>query len=145
MSAEPSAKKSYASRYLFLFLLGLVVGAVAAFMALRALHERQDPFPHSVMHVMGKHAGLLAETIKQNRCAATNTFPHVNAMRVVADDIELAFPALAEDQRFVQHASDLRGRLDAAKAAPPTDCAGASALLAQVKESCNACHQEFNN
>lgn len=139
------AKPSYASRYLFLFLIGLLIGVVAAVMGLRAWQERQDPFPHSVMHVLDHHADALAATIKANRCAATDTAPHIRTLRAVADDLETAFPGLAEDARFGQHASDLRGKLDAAINNPAVGCAAASAVLAQVHDSCKACHQDFNN
>jgi hypothetical protein len=76
MASQPEIKKpSAASRYLFLFLIGLVVGAVCTVMAMRALQARQDPFPHAVMHVMAKHSGQLSDKVKQNRCAATDTIP----------------------------------------------------------------------
>lgn len=145
MSAELPAKKSNASRYLFLFLLGLVIGAVATVMVMRAIDQRSDHFPHSVMQVMGKHVGLLQQTVQQNRCAATDTVPHVRTLRTMSNDLELAFPDLAEDQRFTQHASQFRAKLDAALAAPPTDCAGAAKLVETAKESCQACHQDFHH
>ena len=143
MASQPNAKPSAASRYLFLFLLGLVVGAICTVMAMRALQARQDPFPDSVMHVMQKHAGQLGDQVAQNRCAATDTIPHVRTLRAMANDLELAFPELATDQRFMQHASGFRAKLDAGIAAPPTDCAAAKALTEQVKESCKGCHQDF--
>lgn len=134
---------SNASRYLFLFLLGLLVGAIATVMAMRALQARQDPFPDSVMNVMNKHAGLLGQKVAQNRCASTDTVPHAQALRTMANDLETAFPDLADDQRFTTHTSQFRARLDAALAAPPTDCAAASAFNEQIKESCKGCHQDF--
>lgn len=143
MSSQPTEKKSNASRYLFLFLIGLVVGAIATVMAMRAIQARMDPFPDSVMNVMGKHAGLLGQTVQQNRCAATDTVPSVRTLRAMANDLELAFPGLAEDQRFVQHASQFRASLDAALAAPPTDCAGAAKLAETIKDNCSACHRDF--
>lgn len=143
MASQPTPKSSAASRYLFLFLIGLVVGAVATVMAMRALQARRDPFPHSVMHVMQKHAGLLGDTVKQNRCAATDTVPHVRTLRAMANDLELAFPDLASDERFRKHTSDFRGKLDGALTTPATDCATATAVAEQVKESCKACHQDF--
>ena len=69
--------------------------------------------------------------------------PHVRALRVMANDLELALPGLAEDQRFLTHASEFRAKLDAGLATPPTDCAAAKALSEQVKESCKGCHQDF--
>ena len=84
MASQPETKKpSAASRYLFLFLIGLVVGAICTVMAMRALQARQDPFPDSVMQVMAKHSGQLADKVKQNRCAATDTIPHVRTLRAI--------------------------------------------------------------
>lgn len=139
------AKKSNASRYLFLFLLGLVVGVVATVFALRAIQARQDPFPDSVMHVMAKQMDMLGATVKSNRCAATDTVPYLRTLRAVSNDLEVAFPGLAEDQRFGTHASDFRGKLDAALSMPPTDCATATETAKQVGAACKACHQDFRN
>ena len=98
MASQPETKKpSAASRYLFLFLIGLVVGAICTVMAMRALQARQDPFPDSVMQVMAKHSGQLADKVKQNRCAATDTIPHVRTLRAMANDLEMAFPGIADD------------------------------------------------
>lgn len=144
MASQPETKKpSAASRYFFLFLIGLLVGAICTVMAMRALQARQDPFPHSVMHVMSKHAGQLADKVKENRCAATDTIPHVRTLRAMANDLELAFPGLADDARFKGHTSQFRADLDAALSAPPTDCAAASTLVEKVGADCKACHQDF--
>ena len=142
MASQP-ATSSNASRYFFLFLVGLVVGAICTVMALRAIQARQDKFPDSVMQVMARHSGQLGDKVKQNRCAATDTVPHVRALRTMANDLEMAFPGLAEDQRFQTHTSQFRAHLDAALSAPPTDCAAADAVAKQLGESCKACHQDF--
>ena len=142
MASNPP-KTSHAPRYFFLFLIGLVVGAVASVMALRALQARQDPFPHSVMHVMQRHAELLGKKVTENRCAATDTAPHLRTLRAMANDLESAFPSLAEDKRFVGHASDFRASLDAGLSNPATDCAAAQKVNASVKDSCRSCHQDF--
>ena len=142
MASQP-VKSSSASRYFFLFLVGLAVGAICTVMALRAIQARQDKFPDSVMQVMAKHSGQLGDKVKQNRCAATDTVPHVRALRTMANDLEMAFPGLADDQRFQTHTSQFRAHLDAALSAPPTDCASADAVAKQLGESCKACHQDF--
>src|SRR3954447_14879528 len=72
---------SNASRYLFLFLIGLAVGIVGTVMAMRAIDARQDHFPHSVMEVQAWHLGQLKAATQQNRCAATDTLPHLQALR----------------------------------------------------------------
>src|SRR3546814_11348696 len=54
--AKP-AKPSAASRYLFVFLVGLVIGAVALVMILRTVEARktwQDHYPHAAMHLFDR-------------------------------------------------------------------------------------------
>ena len=134
-----------AARYFFLFLIGLVVGIVATVMAMRALDARKDHYPESVMHVMDAHMDALHGNTKQSRCAATDTLPHLQALRTMANDIEPAFGHLREDARFAQHVSDLRASLDGALSSPPLNCAGVGAALKDIGGNCKACHQEFRN
>lgn len=134
-----------ASRYLFLFLIGLVVGIVGAVMTMRAIDARSDHFPGSVMGVMAWHMGQLKRNTEQNRCAATDTLPHVQALRMMANDIEPAFGDLRDDQRFAKHASDLRASLDAALANPPLNCPGVGTTMGKIGDACEACHKEFRN
>ena len=131
------------ARYFFLFLVGLLVGAVGAVMAMRAINARKDHFPESVMHVQQWHMGKLKANIDQNRCNATDTLPHLQALRAMADDIEPAFPDLADDARFTKAASDLRAAVDQARANPPLNCAGVGAAMKDIGGACKACHQDF--
>jgi len=135
----------HAPRYLFLFLLGLAAGAFGTVMAMRAIDARHDHFHEGVMYVMGAHAGLLKQNVDQNHCAATDTLPHLQALRVMANDIEPAFPDLRDDQRFAKHAADLRAKLDESLASPPLNCAGVGTTLSAIGEQCKACHQDFRN
>ena len=145
-SSAPAPKKpSAAGRYLFLFLLGLVIGIVATVMALRAINARKDHFPDAVMHVQGWHLKQLKASVDQNRCGATDTLPHLQALRTLANDLEPAFPDLREDERFARHASGMRAALDGALAAPPMSCPGVTAALDKVGQACKACHQDFRN
>lgn len=145
MTTSASQAGNAAARYFFLFLIGLVAGIVATLMAMRALDARKDHYPESVMHVMAAHADALKANIEQNRCAATDTLPHLQTLRMMANDIEPAFGDLREDARFAQHASDLRASLDDALANPPLACAGVEAALKDIGSDCKACHQEFRN
>lgn len=131
------------ARYFFLFLVGLLVGAVGVVMAMRAIDARKDHFPESVMHVQQWHMGKLKSNIDQNRCNATDTLPHLQALRAMADDIEPAFPDLADDARFTKAASDLRAAVDQARANPPLNCAGVGAAMKDIGGACKACHQDF--
>ncbi len=134
---------SQASRFLFLFLLGLLVGAVATVMALRALQARQDPFPDSVMHVMSRQTEVLKQNIAANRCTTSDALPRLQTLRAVGNDLESAFPDLAEDQRFITHASQLRATLDGTLSAPPAGCPDTKAALAKISDTCKACHDDF--
>ena len=97
------------------------------------------------MHVQEWHMGQLKADIDQNRCNATDTLPHLRALRTTGDDLEAAFPDLADDQRFKDHAAKYRGTLDAALANPPLNCAGVGTALQQVGEACKGCHQDFRS
>ena len=133
------------ARYFFLFLVGLVAGVICTIMAMRALEARKDPFHESVMHVQQWHMGQLKSNTEQNRCNATDTLPHLQALRTMANDIEPAFGDLREDQRFAQHAADLRASLDNVLANPPISCSGVEKAMQEIGGNCKACHQEFRN
>lgn len=147
-SIPPATASSAAMRYLFLFLLGLVVGIVAVTMVLRAIEARkttQDYFPRAIMRVLDAHTGMLEQSAQANRCAAADVVPQLQALRTLANDIEPAFGDLREDARFARHASNLRAVLDGALASPPLNCAGVGAALTQIGQACKACHQDFRN
>jgi len=131
------------ARYFFLFLVGLVAGVICTVMAMRALEARKDPFHESVMHVQEWHLAQLKSNTEQNRCNATDTLPHLQALRTMADDIEPAFPDLRDDERFAKAASQLRAALDSARANPPLNCAGVGAAMKEIGAACKACHQDF--
>lgn len=144
--SNPTPKPSNGSKYIFLLLLGLVIGVLATVMALRAIEGRkswQDHFPFAAMHLMQAHAAQLGGSIKANRCASTDSLPHLQALRMVANDLEPAFPGLRDDQRFVEHAGNLRGTLDSALANPALDCEGLTKVSQDIGETCKACHQDF--
>lgn len=141
----PAATRSRAGRYLFLFLLGLAVGAVAAVMGLRALQARSDPFPGALMHVLAHQSGQLRDASKANRCTASDTLPRLQSLRALSNDLESAFPGLASDARFGEAASGLRASLDQALLVPPTDCAQLALVNQSIGDGCKACHRDFKN
>jgi hypothetical protein len=130
---------SNAQRYLFLFVIGLAVGVIGTVMAMRAIDARQDHFPGSVMNVQQWHMGQLKAAIDQNRCNATDTLPHLQALRTMANDIQPAFGDLRDDARFGKHASDFRATLDKSLATPPLNCAGVATALASIGDDCKSC------
>lgn len=142
-SANAATTSRNGPKYLFLLLLGLVIGIVATVMALRAIDARRDHFPKSVMQVQQWHLGKLKASVEQNRCGATDTLPHLQALRTMANDIEPAFPDLRDDERFSRAASQLRSDLDAALSSPPLNCDGVTSAMKTLGDSCKACHQDF--
>ncbi|TWT23108.1 hypothetical protein FQY83_00175 [Luteimonas marina] len=145
--AKPARKPpSAASKYLFMFLLGLVIGIVALVMLMRTLESRKtwrDHYPHALMHLLSAQAAQLQDNAGANRCSPTDTLPHLQSLRSLGNDFERAFPELRDDRNFVAHSAKFRGTLDAALAAPPLGCEGVEQAVSQVGEACKACHQDF--
>jgi cytochrome c556 len=144
-NVDPNRRPSNFGRYLFLLLLGLVLGAIGTVMALRSIEARKDPFPEALMHVQQWHMGQLKADMEQNRCNATDVLPHLQALRMTANDIDAAFPDLRDDQRFTTASSAMRATMDKAVANPPLTCEGVGAAMKEIGESCKGCHQDFRN
>jgi cytochrome c556 len=142
-TVDPNRRPSNFGRYLFLLLFGLVLGAVATVMALRALEARKDHFPEALMHVQQWHLGQLKGDMEQNRCNATDVLPHLQALRMTANDLDAAFPDLRDDQRFSTASAAMRAAMDKAVASPPLTCEGVGAALKSIGETCKGCHQDF--
>ncbi len=142
-NTDPNRKPSNAGRYLFMLILGLVLGVIATVMAMRALEQRKDPFPDALMHVQQWHMGQLKADMEQNRCAATDVLPHLQALRTTANDLDAAFPELADDQRFQAASAAMRAATDKAVSNPPLSCEGIGATMKSLGDACKACHQDF--
>ncbi|HOC10184.1 MULTISPECIES: cytochrome c [Thermomonas] len=142
---DPATQKSNAGRYLFLLILGLVVGVIATVMALRALEARKDHFPGALMEVQGWHMGQLKSAMEQNRCSASDVVPHLQALRMTANDLEPAFPDLRDDERFKTAAAAMRGAVDKAINAPPLSCESLAGTMKAVGDTCKGCHRDFKN
>lgn len=142
---DPATKKNNAGRYLFLLILGLVVGVIATVMALRALEARKDHFPGALMEVQGWHMGQLKSAMEQNRCSASDVVPHLQALRMTANDLEPAFPDLRDDERFKTAAAAMRGAVDKAITAPPLSCESLAGTMKAVGDTCKGCHRDFKN
>ena len=138
-----AARTSNAGRYLFLLILGLVVGMVATVMVLRALEARKDHFPEALMEVQGWHIGRLKAAMEQNRCSATDVLPHLQALRTLGNDLEPAFPVLRDDERFRTAAAGMRAAADKAIAAPPLTCECWAATMKSLGDGCKSCHRDF--
>lgn len=144
--ADPNRRPSNAGRYAFLFLFGLVLGAIAVVMLMRTLESRktaQDHFPEALMYVQQWHMGQLKADMEQNRCNATDILPHLQALRVTASDLDAAFPDLRDDTRFTNASAAMRAATDKAIGNPPLSCDAVGATMQAIGEACKACHQDF--
>ena len=105
MNASPPRPPSSAYRYLFVLALGLLIGLIATVMVGRALQARRDPFPDSLMQVMQRQSQLLQQAQQQNRCSLADSVPRLQTLRLLSNDLDLAFPGLKDSAQFQQHAS----------------------------------------
>jgi len=145
-SPAPSPAPSQTGRYLFVLLLGIMLGVIAVVMALRALDSRktwQDRYPAAVMQLMSAHAAQLQQKAEAHLCTASDVSPHLEALRTLGHDLEPAFAELASDRRFIAHASDFRRQLDQNLAEPPHSCEHLEQARAEIRDACRACHQDF--
>jgi len=145
-SGTPPAKSNPNARYLFLLLIGLVLGIVGTVMTLQAIESGKswrDHYPQATMHLLQAHSAQMTGKLKGNRCEVSDSLPHLQALRTLANDLEPAFPGLADDRRFAEHAAGMRATLDRALANPPAGCAALEEAASAVGESCRSCHVDF--
>ncbi|MBY4597189.1 cytochrome c [bacterium BD-1] len=129
-------------RSLILVLVGLLAGFLLTVIGMNALRQG-TAYPNGVMAVMAAQMKGLDQSLKQNRCAATDLTPRLQTLRHLANDLEPAFLPTQDDERFIQHSTVLRASLDAALATPPADCAAAGVAINRVNSGCQACHRDF--
>jgi hypothetical protein len=129
-------------RSLIVGVIGLVVGALCTLILISTLRQG-TAYPNGVMAVMSAQMKTIDQSIKRNRCAATDLTPALMTLRHLGNDLEPAFLPTQDDERFIAHASELRAALDAALSAPPADCAAASVVVDRVNSGCHSCHRDF--
>ena len=69
--------------------------------------------------------------------------PHLQALRMLGNDLDQAFPKLRENTRFAAHTGSFRATLDEALASPPMSCPGLQSTLEAIGNDCKACHGDF--
>ncbi|UOT00574.1 cytochrome c [Xanthomonas arboricola] len=138
----PPTEQSRASRYAFLLVLGILIGLVCTVMVARVLQARRNPVPDSLMQVMAYQLRAL-QPDADGGCNQARQRARLQSLRLLADELEPAFPDIGEDRRFEEHASALRTVLDQAQRTPPADCAALAAVRPQINDACEACHRDF--
>ncbi|MFC7521611.1 hypothetical protein ACFQS6_19235 [Xanthomonas populi] len=138
----PSTDRSRASRYALMLVLGILIGLVCTVMVARVLQARGNPVPDSLMQVMAYQLRALQPDADAT-CDPARHRARLQSLRLLADELEPAFPDIGEDHRFGEHAHALRAALDQAQRAPPADCAKSAAVNTQITNACEACHRDF--
>lgn len=131
-------------RVLVLFIVGLLIGALGTLIAVNTLRQG-TPYPNAVMAVMGQQMKALDRSVKANRCAPADLTPRLQAIRLLANDIEPAFVDMREEVQFGRYASDLRAIADASLQTPPATCTAAAATVSQLGKACDSCHRDYKN
>lgn len=131
-------------RSILLLLVGITLGAACTAYLMNALNRR-SAYSDGVMTVMGHQMKSLGQNLKQNRCSPSDLTPHLQTLRLVANDIEPAFDSMKDDAQFGRYASSLRAAADTALAAPLTTCAVASTAIGKVDQACDSCHRDYRN
>ncbi|MBB6337318.1 hypothetical protein FHR59_001528 [Xanthomonas arboricola] len=138
----PPTEQSRASRYAFLLVLGILIGLVCTVIVARVLQARRNPVPDSLMQVMAYQLRAL-QPDADGGCNQARQRARLQSLRLLAGELEPAFPDIGEDRRFEEHASALRTVLDQARRTPPADCAALAAVRTQINDACEACHRDF--
>ena len=145
-TSPPKTGPNAFARYFFVLLIGLAIGAFAAVYALNALNSNpESQYQHGMMHVMGNNMGQLKKNVAAAKCSASDTIPRVQAINVMARDLELAFPKDADDAAFVAAATDLRTASNKVLMAAPQTCDGVSQSLRDIGLTCEGCHSKFKD
>jgi cytochrome c556 len=127
-------------RAALLIVLGLFIGIIGTVFTLNALRQH-PPLSHTVMSLMDHHAGELRAALKAQRCEAAPMRQHLTRLLEAQADIGDAFPGV--DQPFLDEATKLRDKTQAALDAAPTDCKALAAVLKPIGETCQSCHQQY--
>lgn len=130
--------------YVITFAIAFVLGIVLTVIGLNYLND----VPHNdkaVMTVIGMKMSALKDNVKQNRCAPTDVIPHLQTLRYIGNDIEVAFGQMNNNEQFIRYASDLRATADGALTLPPANCAAAEAALSRIGKACENCHRDYKN
>lgn len=129
-------------RALAFALLGLLIGAAATVSMMNALRA-STAYPNGVMALLSRHMGQARELAAGQNCPA-RTAEHIEALAVLARDIEPAFLPIGEhEEQFVRYAQDLRTAAEAARSVDLANCAAVKEAVAKIGDGCKACHRDF--
>ncbi|AZR31539.1 hypothetical protein [Xanthomonas vasicola] len=137
----PPPNQSRAARYALMLVLGVLIGLVATAMVANALQARRDPVPDSLMQVMAYQLRALRHDTGAS-CTPALQQRRLQSLRLLADEVEPAFPGIGEDRRFGEHARALRAVLGQAQRVPLADCKAMGQMHTRISDACEACHRD---
>ena len=129
-------------RYIVCLIAGLLVGALFAMTLANAL-QRRNAWPRAVMTVMQHELGAARDAARAGRCSATDGAAADAHLGLLGQDLERAFPDIAEERVFKQYADEFRTAVQKAAAAGGGDCPHRAAALTDVANASDACHRDY--
>lgn len=127
-------------RSLLLILAGALIGALVAFSAANALHQR-NAWPRGVMAVLQHHQAELRRLQRSGRCDAAAMATHFRRLAETGSDIAPSQPGEAPD--FYEQAKQFGQLTQQLAQQPPADCKALDAPLQQLGDACQGCHRDY--
>jgi hypothetical protein len=129
-------------RILFLFLLGVALGAIGAAITLNTLRER-DAYARGTMDVLQHHYVSLRNQIAQQRCVPAASDHDKGMLRLLTDEIETAVYADATPDPPFREYSQRLGEAVAALPDANANCAALAPIVEKIGAACDACHRQY--
>ncbi|TDR37348.1 hypothetical protein DFR29_12510 [Tahibacter aquaticus] len=129
-----------AMRSLLILLAGALIGALIAFSAANALHQR-NAWPRGVMAVLQQHQAELRRLQRSGKCDPAVMALHLRRLAETAVDIGPSQPGEVPD--FFAQAKQFADLGQRWAQQPPADCQGLDAPLQQIREACEGCHRDY--
>ena len=129
-------------RALILLVLGIAIGAIAAFQVGSVLRQR-DAYPRGVMAVMQHHLGALHQEIVGNQCPLAQSALNLDWMQRMAGAIPGALPQYGHDAHFQNFVQRLQGEIRVTRTPLATECKALEPRIRAIGGACEACHTEY--
>lgn len=125
---------------LILLVIGLLAGAFCTAVVVNTL-DRRGAHERAVMVVLARHVDALSAYRDDADCAGDEARRRLEQIAFAAREIDFAFARVA-DPAFARRNMHFRSVTDAL---PPqvASCAELDRFLAELDESCRACHRNF--
>ncbi len=131
-----------AMRSLILLVLGIAIGAIAAFQVGTVWRQR-DAYPRGVMAVMQHHLGSLHLEIVANQCPLAQATLHLDWLQRMAGVIPDALPQYGHDAHFQNFVHRLQGEIHDTQSPPAGTCKALEPRIRAIGGACEACHAEY--